>query len=91
MGKPFYDIDQETQSIIMELKKKCMELNLANISFNYLGRKAGEDFVEFSLSVYQNQWDLVVKQRWAKTTDLYWITGNDLDYQYSGKGLISYL
>ena len=85
MSTPYYEIDQETQNIIMELKNKCMELNLGNISFNYLGRRAGDDFIEFFLTEYKNHWDLVVKQRWAKTTDIYWIKGNDLDYQYSEK------
>ena len=83
MSKPYFEIDHETQNIIMELKNKCMELNLGNISFEYFDRNPGDDFIEFFLAARKNDWDLVVKQRWAKTADIYQIEGDRLNYQYS--------
>lgn len=33
--KKYYDIGQETENIIMQLKNKCQELKLGNINFSY--------------------------------------------------------
>jgi hypothetical protein len=85
MSKPYYEIDHETQNIIQELKKKCTELDLGNISFHYFPTKARQEETEFYLTEYKHYWELVVKQRWAKTTDIYRIEENGLNYQYSEK------
>lgn len=81
--KPYYEIGQETKIIIMELQKKCIELDLGNISFHYFPTRARSEEVEFYLTEYKHYWELVVKQRWAKTTDIYRIEEDDLKYQFS--------
>jgi len=85
MNKTYYEIDQETQNIILELQKKCIELDLGNISFQYYPTKARMEETEFYLTEYKDYWELVVKQRWAKTTDIYRIEESSLNYQYSEK------
>lgn len=40
---------------------------------------------EFYLTEYKEYWELVVKQRWAKTADIYRIKDGDIIYQYSEK------
>lgn len=85
MSKPYYEIDQETQNTIMELKKKCTELNLGNVNFQYYPTRSRMEETEFYLTEYKHHWELVVKQRWAKTTDIYKIEERDLNYQHSEK------
>jgi len=36
MGKPYYELDQETRHIILELQKKCIELNLGEYQLSLL-------------------------------------------------------
>lgn len=83
MAKPYYVIDQETKTIILELQKKCIELDLGNVSFHYYPTRTRTEETEFYLTEYKEFWELVVKQRWAKTTDIYRIEEDDLKYQFS--------
>ena len=83
--KPYYNMEQETRNIILELKKKCGDLNLGNISFQYYPTMTRMEETEFYLTEYKEYWELVVKQKWAKTTDIYRIKDNTLNYQYSEK------
>lgn len=85
MSKPYYEIDQETQNIVLELKKKCTNLDIGNVSFQYYPTKKRMEGTWFYLTEYQEYWELVVKQRWAKTADIYRIGEDDLKYQYSEK------
>lgn len=82
-SKPYYRIDQETKNIIIQLKEKCIELSLGNVGFHYYPTKATMDDIDFYLAEYRHYWELVVKQRWAKTADIYRVKGSVLDYQYS--------
>lgn len=85
MSKPCYEIDQETRKIILELKRKCIELYLGNINFRYYNvTKFGEE-IKFHLTECKYYWELVVMQRWAKTADIYRIEEGSLNYQYSEK------
>lgn len=85
MSKPFYEVDQETQNIIMELQKKCKELDLGNVNFQYYPTRSRTEETEFYLTEYKEHWELVVKQRWAKTADIYRIKEGTMNYQYSEK------
>ncbi len=38
---------------------------------------------EFYLTEYKEYWELVVKQRWAKTADIYRIKDGNITYRYS--------
>ncbi|WP_017208772.1 hypothetical protein [Clostridium beijerinckii] len=96
--KKYYDIGQETENIIMQLKNKCQELNLGNINFSYFadGKNLKND-INFYLTEYKGYWELVVKQEvkdiqtpgmhWS-VADVYKIYDNDLDHEYSEKDLI---
>ena len=42
MSKPYYEIDKDTQNIIMELQKKCKELDLGNVNFQYYPRPGAD-------------------------------------------------
>lgn len=85
MSKPYYEIDQETQNTILELKKKCTELDLGNVNFQYYATRTRMEETKFYLTEYKEHWELVVKQRWAKTADIYRIEESSLKYQYSEK------
>ncbi len=85
MGKPYYELDQEDRYIILELQKKCIELNLGNVSFHYYPTRAQMDETEFYLTEYKECWELVIKQRWAKTADIYRIKDGEITYRYSEK------
>jgi len=85
VGKPYYELDQETRNIILELQKKCIELDLGNVSFHYYPTRTRMEETEFYLTEYKEYWELVVKQRWAKTADIYRIKDGDIIYQYSEK------
>ncbi len=85
MSKPYYEIDQETQNTILELKKKCTELDLGNVNFQYYATRTRMEETEFYLTEYKEHWELVVRQRWEKTADIYRIEEDGLSYQYSEK------
>lgn len=85
MKQPYYEIGQETKTIIFELLKKCKELDLGNINFHYYPTKASMEETEFYLTEYKNYWELTVKQRWAKTIDIYRLGEGTITYQYSEK------
>lgn len=85
MSKPYFEIDQDTQNIILELKKKCTELDLGNVNFQYYPTRSRMEETEFYLTEYKEHWELVVKQRWAKTADIYRVEESVLKYQYSEK------
>lgn len=94
----YYNIDQETENIIMQLKNKCQELNLGNINFSYFADgKSIKNDINFYLTEYKGYWELVVKQEvkdiqtpamyWS-VADIYRIYDNELDHEYSEKDLI---
>lgn len=85
MAKPYYVIDQETKTIILELQKKCIELDLGNVSFHYYPTRTRTEETEFYLTEYKEFWELVVRQRWAKTADVYRVKGGAIIYRYSEK------
>lgn len=96
MNKIFYEIDKETENIIMQLKSKCIELDLGNISFSYYadGDNIKND-INFYLTEYKDYWELVVKQEVRDSTRAYWsvadiykIYDEELEHQYSEKDLI---
>jgi len=63
MSKPYYEIDQETQNTILELKKKCTELDLGNVNFQYYATRTRMEETEFYLTEYKEHWELVVKTK----------------------------
>lgn len=83
--KPYYELDKSTQHIIRELHKKCIELDLGNVNFHYFATGANSDEVEFYLTEYKDFWELTVRQRRAKTADIYRLTGDAIEYKYSEK------
>ncbi|NOW92523.1 hypothetical protein BCD91_004546 [Clostridium beijerinckii] len=96
--KKYYDIGQETENIIMQLKNKCQELNLGNINFSYFADgKSLKNDINFYLTEYKGYWELVIKQdlKDIQTPAMYWsvadvykIYGNELNHEYSEKDLI---
>lgn len=78
--QPYYNLDDSTRHIIIELIKKCLELDLGNVSFSYY-----QDGADFYLSENKNGWELVVKKKWDKTADIYRIIDGAINYQYSEK------
>ena len=91
----YYQIDQETENIIMHLKNKCQELELGNINFNYYAEAFGKNDINFYLTKYKGYWELVIKQEIKDNTGLHWsvadiykINDSELEYQYSEKDLI---
>lgn len=95
-NKIYFEIDQETENTIIQLKGKCIELELGNISFSYFaGGNNLKNDINFYLTEYKGYWELVVKQEIKDNTGLYWsvadiykIYDSELDYQYSEKDLI---
>lgn len=85
MNKPYYEIERDTRNTILELTKKCTELDLGNVNFQYYATRSRTEETEFYLTEYKEYWELVVKQRWAKTADIYRIEEGVLKYQYSEK------
>jgi len=83
--KPYYELDEGTQHIISELLKKCIELDLGNVNFHYFATSVGGDEVDFYMTEYKDYWELVVRQRWAKTADIYRLAGGAIVYKYSEK------
>ncbi len=77
--EPYYALDKDTEKTVLELIKKCQDLNLGNVSFSYY-----HDKIDFYISQYKEYWELVVKQN-RKNTDIYRIVGNIIKYQYSEK------
>lgn len=96
MNKIFYEIDKETENIIMQLINKCIELNLGNISFSYYANGDNiKNDINFYLTEYKDYFELVVKQNVRDSAKLYWsiadiykIYDEELKYQYSEKDLI---
>lgn len=96
VNKIFYEIDKETENIIMQLKNKCIELNLGNISFSYYANGDNiKNDINFYLTEYKDYWELIVKQDVRDSARLYWniadiykIYYEELEYQYSEKDLI---
>ena len=83
--KPFYELDQETQNILLELQKKCIELDLGNASFHYYPTRTRTEETVFYLTECKECWELIVRQRWAKTADIYRVKGGSIIYHYSEK------
>jgi len=83
--KPYYELDENTRHIILELLKKAQELDLGNVNFHYYSTPKSHEEVDFYITEYKNYWELVVKQRWAKTADIYRILDGVITYQYSEK------
>lgn len=91
-----YQIDKETENIIMQLKNKCQELDLGNIAFSYFaGGNNLKNDINFYLTQYKSYWELIVKQDIRDNTGHYWsvadiykIYDNDLEYEYSEKDLM---
>jgi len=52
-GNPYYNINADTQKIVIGLLEKCKELNLGNVNFHYY-----YDEIEFFLSEYKEYWKL---------------------------------
>ena len=76
---PCYPITSETQTIILELVKKCEELNLGNVNFSFYRPR----HVDFYISQYKKYWELVVKCDYK--TDIHRIT-DAIVFQYSEEG-----
>ncbi len=78
MKQPYYELDESTKHIILELLNKAKELDLGNVNFHYYA-------TDFYITEYKTYWELVVKQRWKKTTDIYKILDGSISYDYSEK------
>jgi len=77
--QPFHRLDGSTRYIIFQLVKKCLDLNLDNISFSY-----PQDNLNFYLNAQENYWELRVIQGDSQAVDVYWIIDDDsILYKYS--------
>lgn len=72
----FYEIDDQTKNIVLELVEKAKELNLGNVNFRYY-----IDEVEFHLKELNSYWQLIVSRN--KTRDTYKIANGTIVYEYS--------
>jgi len=96
MEKIFYKLNQEAENTIIELKKKCEELDLGNISFCYYADGTNsKNNVNFYITEYKTYWELIVKQEQRDINRLYWsmadvykIKDNKIEYDYSEKDLM---
>lgn len=85
--KPYYELSESDKHIILELIKKCAELDLGNVSFRYF-TGPNRDENTFYISEYIGYWELVIAQRWNKTRDVYRIlkeADSSITYDYSEK------
>ncbi|MFW5648289.1 MAG: hypothetical protein ACOCG5_04320 [Candidatus Alkaliphilus sp. MAG34] len=82
-GNPYYNMNADTQKIVLGLIEKCKELKLGNVSFHYYYTPENKDEIEFFLCEYKEYWELVVRCRRKKVADIYWISANEIAYQYS--------
>lgn len=78
---PYYRLDGSSRFIILELKKKCRDLNLDNIHFCY-----NDDKMDFYLKEENNCWGLLVKCESFHSVDYWTIEEDDVfNYNYSEK------
>lgn len=74
-----YQLDGSTRYIIFQLRNKCIDLNLDNISFCYT-----QDKLYFNLTEQDNYWELVVKHGLSQIAEVYWIMDEDsIFYKYA--------
>lgn len=84
MGKPYYMLNTETQNIVLALIKKCKDLNLGNINFQYFFTRETPYEVFFYITEYNKYWELIVKRNNdAEETDIYKIIDGTIKYDYS--------
>jgi hypothetical protein len=88
MNKPCYELNTETRHIVRELIKKCKELDLGNLNFQYYARKGVPFEVFFYINQYNDYWELIVKKSKVGLncyyTDIYKIyNDNNLSFYYS--------
>ena len=86
--KPHYELDVDTRHILRELIKKCKELDLLNLNFQYYAKKGSPFEVFFYITEYNDYWELVVKKSKAGYdgyySDMYKIyDDNELEFYYS--------
>lgn len=81
MDKPYYKISEDTKKIVLELIKKCQELNIGNINFQYFYTREMPYEVFFYITEYNSYWELVIKRECE--TDVYKIADGIMEYQYS--------
>ena len=76
---PNYELDLDTQKIILGLFDQCINLNLGNVSFSYYHVST-----DFYLIECRDYWEVVIKGRWDNIfTDVYRIANHELIFQYS--------
>lgn len=85
MKQPYYELDESTRHIIVELYNKAKELDLGNVSFQYYPTLKSSEEVHFYITEYKSYWEIVVAQRWAKTRDIYKLVDGSITYDYSEK------
>ncbi|MEL7567966.1 MAG: hypothetical protein AAGU27_24245 [Dehalobacterium sp.] len=76
--QPYYRLDGSTRYIILQLRNKCIDLNLDNISFCYI-----QDKINFYLKEQENCWELVVKGELSQAADVWIIDDDSFLYKYS--------
>jgi hypothetical protein len=88
--KPYYELDEDTKVIILDLLVTCRKHNLGNVDFHYFYSPKYPYVVDFYLSEYKNYWGLTVKHEKRDNTgiltdyrDIYKITDNEIVYQHS--------
>lgn len=84
--KPYYEIEKDTENIIIQLLQTCKNCKLGNVSFNYYPTPKEPYGVRFHLAEYRDYWELVVQQEKKQRSfrDMYKIDGDIvLKYQYS--------
>lgn len=83
MDKPYYEMSEDTKNVVLELIKKCQELNIGNINFQYFYTKENPYEVFFYITEYNEYWQLTIKRECE--TDVYNITDGIMEYQFSEK------
>lgn len=71
MDKAFYELDQQTKTIITELLSTCKKVDLGNVGFNYFPKPNSKE-VQFHLAEYKDYWELVVSTQRQDRIKIYW-------------------
>jgi hypothetical protein len=84
MNEPYYELTEEAKKMVIELIKKCEELGLGNISFQFYCSEEVPQDIFFDISKLKDFWKLVVSTE--NKRDIYQIINKcDIKYDYSEK------
>lgn len=82
--KPIYEVTDADIKKIISLYKKCIEIDLGNVSFKYFNKGLETTFY---LTEYKSYWELVIvdelQYKVSCSRDIYKVIDDKLIYQFS--------